>query len=70
MEDHLLYIPKPDQIGYIFLPVRFHIGGNDPEDGVLHLPSVLCRFYGKYEMGARIRYLPIEADGNRVQKSL
>ena len=27
-------------------------------------------FYGKYEMGARIRYLPIEADGNRVQKSL
>lgn len=27
-------------------------------------------FYGKYEMGARIRYLPIEADGFRVQKSL
>lgn len=27
-------------------------------------------FYGKYEMGTRIRYLPIEADGFRVQKSL
>lgn len=27
-------------------------------------------FYGKYEMGARIRYLPIEADGFKVQKSL
>ena len=27
-------------------------------------------FYGKYEMGKRIRYLPIEADGHKVERVL